>query len=249
MEWNYKSYRITEYDELGSTNSFLNSLAKSQEESERVVTARFQTSGRGRHGKSFFSPQGTGLYMSVLKRPDMSIEQAMLITPAVACAVAESLERILKIQLGIKWVNDIFLCGKKICGILTESGFDFENNRLKYAVIGIGINLCEPEGGFPKEIKETAGALFQEPPDEEVRRSILTGVLDGLDKTLPQCKTGGFLSDYRRRSVVTGKTVRVILNGRQFDAKAVGIDDRARLIVEADGKTLVLDSGEVSIKL
>ena len=127
-----------------------------------MLVAESQTAGRGRLGRSFHSPVGTGLYMSILLRPTFSAERALFITTAAAVAVCRAIEQETGLKPQIKWVNDIYLHEKKICGILTESSINFETKGLKWAVLGIGLNLSEPEGGFPEEIRSVAGALFAE---------------------------------------------------------------------------------------
>lgn len=245
----YAGYRITEYTELGSTNTFLTELAKEGEPGGRVVAALKQSSGKGRRGRSFFSSKPSGVYMSVLYRQELSVNDGLLITPAVACAVAEAIEEVSGRRTGIKWVNDIFADGKKLCGILVESRFCFERDSMDYAVIGIGINLAEPEGGFPDELENIAGVLFDK-YTEENRLNIIHKVLEKLNKYLPEIKTRGFLEDYRRRSILIGRTVNVVSNGEAYPAQALGIDDMARLIVELpDGQIMTLDSGEVSVRI
>ncbi len=262
-------YKITEFDVLDSTNNYLVSLAKDGEPSGRVVIAKRQTAGKGSKGRSFYSPETSGLYMSVLIRKDFSPKTAMLITPMVACAVADALEAVSDKIMGIKWVNDIYCDGKKLCGILTESRFDFTSNRLDYAVIGIGINLTEPKSGFPKEISDIAAALYKGEITEEQRQNVISSVLDRLEyylSELTDCEQSNsvppkFLSDYRHRSVLIGKTVYITgANGINeaatatanatpaVKATAVDIDDEARLVVVLDGKRITLDSADVSVK-
>ncbi len=244
----YHGYKIEYFDEINSTNTYLVERAKDGAPDKTVAIANRQTAGRGRRGKSFFSPENTGLYMSIIRRFDCDVKTAMLITPAVACAVADALEQVSGKELGIKWVNDIYSCGKKLCGILTETRFDFKQNTLDYAVIGIGINLVEPKGGFPEELENVATAVFQE-YSEDMRTAVIHAVLDSLEKYLPQIADKSFLEEYRRRSVLIGRTVNVIKGEESYPAQVLEIDDSARLVVKAEDKVQTLDSGEVSIRL
>ncbi len=244
----YHGYKIEFFDEINSTNTYLVERAKLGASDKTVAIANRQTAGRGRRGKSFFSPENTGLYMSIIRRFDCDVKTAMLITPAVACAVADALESVSGKKMGIKWVNDIYSGGKKLCGILTETRFDFERDKLDYAVIGIGINLFEPKGGFPTELETVATAVFSE-CSEDMRTAVIQAVLDNLEKYLPQIADKSFLEEYRRRSVLIGRTVNVIKGEDSYSAQVLGIDDSARLVVKAEDGAQTLDSGEVSIRL
>lgn len=243
----YHGYKIEYFDEIDSTSTYLVDRAKAGAPGRTVAIANRQTAGRGRRGRSFFSPENTGLYMSVIWRGDYNVETSMLITPAVACAVADGLERVCGKKMGIKWVNDIYSDGKKLCGILTETRFDFEQDKLDYAVIGIGINLCQPKGGFPEELADVATAAFSE-YSEDNKTAVIQSVLDNLDEYLPKIASKEFLEEYRRRSVLIGRSVNVIKGESVRPAYVLGIDDNAKLVVKDDSGVYSLDSGEVSVK-
>ena len=147
-------------ESVTSTNTVLKGLAEQGGAEGMVLLAQEQTQGKGRLGRTFFSPKGTGLYMSVLLRPRFSAEEALSITTAAAVAVAEAVDQVTGQHARIKWVNDVYLRGRKVCGILTEAAVDFESGGLQYAVLGMGINIREPEGGFSPELAQVAGALF-----------------------------------------------------------------------------------------
>lgn len=245
----YNGYEIEFFDEIDSTNTYLCSLAKKGAEDGRTAIARCQTAGRGRQGRSFFSPDSTGLYMSTVYRKKISIETALMLTPAVAVATARALEMISGRKMGIKWVNDIFVNGKKLCGILVESKLDFAAECLDYAVIGIGVNLFEPIGGFPEGINKTAAALFTD-YSEEKRAEVIFALLDSLKDTLDRLPDCGFMDEYRSRSVLIGQEVDVFRDNEVYRAKVIGIDDTAKLIVMSDDRGEErLDSGEVRVKL
>ncbi|MDO4960439.1 MAG: biotin--[acetyl-CoA-carboxylase] ligase, partial [Eubacteriales bacterium] len=156
-------YNIECVDVIDSTNTAVKARAAAEPGEGLIIIARQQTAGRGRMGRRFHSPMGTGVYMSILLRPKMPASDAVHITAAAAVAAAEAIEEVCPAigpgGVQIKWVNDLFLDDKKICGILTEAGISVENTYLEYAVLGLGFNIRTPEGGWPEEIKDTAGSL------------------------------------------------------------------------------------------
>lgn len=147
--------------ETESTNTLLREKANNGFPEGTVVLANTQTKGRGRRGRSFYSPADTGLYLSVLLRPDGMIpDQAVKITTMAAVAVCEAVEKISGKETWIKWVNDIYQEGRKISGILTEASISMENGSVEYVILGIGVNVYPPKGGFPEDIRETAGSVL-----------------------------------------------------------------------------------------
>ena len=225
-----------------------------------------QTQGRGRRGRSFFSPDGTGLYMSILLRPaGLTADQAVKYTTVAAVAVAEAAEAVSGRDASIKWVNDIYAGGRKVSGILTEASFNPEDGTLDYAVVGIGINVYEPQGGFPEDIRSRAGALTDaEHADKLIAnggRSRLaaeiiarfTGYLDS--RLAPPSGTpdapAHYAKEYRRRCFVIGQDVDVIKAGSDpVRAHVLDVDSECRLIVRYDNGTQeVLSSGEISIRV
>lgn len=227
-----------EYPELESTNSFLKSRAKDAS-GELAVIALSQTGGRGRLGRSFFSPGG-GLYLSALLRnlPENFYE---FITPAAAVAVAEALEECGSERASIKWVNDIYIREKKVCGILAETA----NTPDRAVIVGIGVNLIDPPGGFPKEIRDRAGAAFLS-PSPNIRRALAEIIIRNLKREIPQ--KPDLTARYRSRSNLIGKEVTVI-GPKTYPATVLGIDDAFRLIVSTAGVTRTLNAGEVSVKM
>ena len=222
MEWVY-------LEETDSTNRVAKELARQGAPHGTAVLADRQTAGRGRLGRQFFSPEG-GLYLSVILRPKCPVEDLALMTPQAAVAVCRALEDTLGISPGIKWVNDLYLQGKKLCGILCEMAGDA-------VIVGIGLNLYTPAGGFPTELNAVA-------LDVPVAcRSLAAAIVERL------LQPAAFLEEYRRRSLLVGKAVTVYpVAGEPFAALAVDIDQRCRLVVEHDGVRETLDSGEVSVR-
>lgn len=236
------------FDTIDSTNSFAKKLADEGKPHGTLVAADMQTNGRGRLGRSFCSPSGGNIYMSVIIRQDISIETSQLITSCIAVAVAKAVDKICKTKCDIKWVNDLFLNGKKICGILTESSVRFENRTLDYAVVGIGINLKSIKNSFPSELLETATSVEDETGKIPSRCRLIAEILKNIDAYIADMHNRKFMEEYRNRSFITGMDIEVVKYNSIRIAKAVGIDENAGLIVEYDnGEREVLNSGEARI--
>lgn len=202
-----------------------------------IITASHQTSGRGRTGKSFFSPRDTGLYMTLLIEAN---PKADLVTPAAAVAVCKAIEAMTDITPSIKWVNDIFVSGKKVCGILSEC---FTVGKTTYIAVGVGINLTTAE--FPEELTQAA-SLGVDCQKNELSALIAEGIAEYI--SLPDNEY--ILDEYRNRLFVIGKTVNYDKNGIRYTATVEGINDSCNLIVKNDdGSSDILSSGEISIKL
>lgn len=234
---------------VGSTNDELKARAEAGAAEGEVLIARQQTAGKGRLGRSFYSPKGTGLYVSLVLRPAFPAEQALLITTAAAVAVAEAIGALTGRRAKIKWVNDVYLEGRKVCGILAEAAMDFAHQRLRYVVLGIGVNLLEPPGGFPENIRAVAGALFTQAPPEDALCRLAAEILNrffGYYWALPHT---GFMAEYRARSLLDGLTVRFAQGSETFTGTALGVDDEVRLRVRLpDGTERCFASGEVTVE-
>lgn len=239
---------ITVSPAVESTNAVLRSLAELGAPEGTVIIANSQSRGKGRSGRTFYSPGDTGLYLSLLLRPvHASPKQTVMLTAAAAAAMCQAMEAVGGSSPQIKWVNDIFLNGKKICGILSEAAFSLETGAPEYVVIGAGVNVYTPKTGFPPELKDIAGPLWKkEVPDGKNRLAAAF-----LDRFLTLYKTADpalFLEDYRRRSLVVGKDVTVLLGEQERNAHALGIDAECRLLVRYEsGETAALSYGEVRI--
>ena len=241
-------FHIEVHKQVTSTNDFLKNLKASE---GRVIVAQEQTGGKGRLGRSFYSPEGTGIYFSLLLTPTIPIDEATAVTAAAAVAVAEAMEKLAGKEVQIKWVNDIYINGKKVCGILTEGVFDMENRRLGQVILGIGINLMEPLEGFPSELIPSAGGVFKEgEAPKDSKNLLIAEVLLRFWSYYKNLQDKNFLTGYRQRSMVTGKDI-LIIRGQETPrkAKALDIDENFHLIVEReDGEIEHLSSGEVSIR-
>ena len=244
-------YRIQVFPSLPSTNDTAKELAGQGAPEGTVVIAETQTAGKGRLRRKFFSPGDTGVYMSIILRPAISSERALFITTAAAVAVAEAIEALSGGPTGIKWVNDVYCADKKVCGILTEGVCSMEDGSLEYAVLGIGVNVFEPENGFPEELKNIAGAVFaREARFPDMKNRLIASVLSRFFGYYTELENKTFLPAYKKRSILNGRPVHVFQNGSVKAAIAGEIDDDCRLSVRyGDGTTAILSSGEVSIRL
>lgn len=243
----YFGNKIEAFKTIDSTNTFAKKLAQQGASHGHVVISEQQTSGKGRLERNFYSPTNSGIYMTILLRPKLSMDKASLITSCAAAAVALAIENVTGINTKIKWVNDIFVNGKKLCGILTEAGMDFESGTLEYAVVGIGINVSTES--FPDELKNVATSLAIESKSTFSRSRLIAEILNVFEEYYDTIETKEFLSEYISRSNIIGKEITVIGAVESYTATAVKIDDNARLIVKtSDGIEKILNSGEISIR-
>ncbi|MDD4126037.1 MAG: biotin--[acetyl-CoA-carboxylase] ligase [Eubacteriales bacterium] len=228
------SFNILTVGTVDSTNNYLKKLISEGAGHMTAVIAEAQTGGRGRQGKSFASPAG-GIYISFYYNfPDMREEELPSVTPTVAVCVAEAIEKTANISVNIKWVNDIYYNGKKICGILTE-----RSGTEKGFIVGIGINLSET--GIPDELKEKAGYINAD-------KATLTGCLtEKMDFTPAAFKDDRFLTAYKAKSYLTGKKIGFTRGNTEFTGTALDVDEHYRLRVMTDGGIMTLDCGEVSV--
>ncbi len=247
---NADSLKIEVFQTVSSTNSLVRDRAAAGCTDELVIVSNEQTAGRGRMGRSFFSPKGTGLYISLLLRPkDYTAGQATRITTMAAVAMCRAIEAVSDEKALIKWVNDIFLRGRKVCGILTEGSFNMETGMLDYAVLGLGVNVYPPEDGFPEEIKNTAGTVFKKRKSDAKNR-LCAEFIKHFFAIYKNADTTDYVDEYISRSFVIGKEVSVICAGETKTALVTGIDRDCRLMVRyPDGQTDVFNSGEISLRV
>lgn len=246
----YRDLDLTVLPTAPSTNALVREKANQGRPEGCVIVACEQTAGRGRYGRQFFSPVDSGVYLSLLLRPTAySPQQATCLTAAAAAAMCQAIEAVTGQQPGIKWVNDIFLRGKKVCGILTEAAVGLETGTLNYMVLGAGVNLYPPVKGFPEEIQSIAGSVLERSCPEAKNRLVgefLNRFWDFYSH--PECRA--YLEDYRARSLAIGRNVTVLSAGQKVSAYAYGIDDDFRLLVRYEnGDTEALSYGEIRIQL
>lgn len=235
-------------EEIDSTNDHGKRLVLEGAENGTVILADRQTAGRGRMDRRFQSPKGKGIYLTVLLRPTVPVEELASVTAMAGVAVCDAVERVCGVRPGLKWPNDPVLNGKKLGGILTELCFDPENGR-PCVVLGIGLNVAHEE--FPPEVAALATSLDREgcAVSREKLAAALIRTLDELFSALEAGDREAYLAAYRRDCVNLGKAVQLIRGGERETAEAVGIDGQFGLVVRtAGGEEKVVRSGEVSVR-
>lgn len=246
---NEKNIQIKIFKKLDSTNEFLKKNATDNTAEGTVVIALSQTKGRGRMARKFFSPKGSGIYMSIFLKPTLKAEKSMLITAAAAVAVSEACEALGSDETEIKWVNDVLINGKKVCGILTEGSIDTKSGKFENAIVGIGVNVYHPKGDFCQEIRGVAGAVFDK-NTKGLKNRLIAEIIERFMKYYAEIEQKTFLEVYRKRSAVIGKNITVLKGENSFEATAIGIDDNCRLQVKyPDGSEEFLGTGEISVRL
>lgn len=243
------AFRVRVMSSAGSTNDVLREMAAKGSPEGHLLAAGRQTAGKGRMGRQFFSPEGSGAYFSLLLRPRCPVSEAVLITSAAAVAAARAIEDIYHVSVGIKWVNDLLVGQKKVCGILTEAALNMEYGLIESAVLGIGVNISAPAGGFPVELHDKATQLLQGNDSRAGERcKLIAATVNNFWDFYRNLAGREFLAEYRSRSVVLGRDVLVLSGDAPRRARALGIDDNCRLIVQYfDGGEAALDSGEISV--
>lgn len=233
-------YKTIYLDEIDSTNNYAKTLSGAE---NTVIIAKRQTSGRGRVGKSFFSPEG-GIYMSVILKGGNQPFCAGSYTALTAVAVADAIKRVCDIDCGIKWVNDIYIKNKKVCGILTEAVFD--GNKLKNIIIGIGINVSD---FLPNdELEEIATSIERESNRKIDNKQLINEILKKLYLELQNFDSSTFFEDYKKLSIVLGKEITVLDPKGFYKATAIRIEKDFSLTVLKDGVEKNINFGEISIK-
>lgn len=230
-------------DEIDSTNSEARRWAQSGGKTPALFVADRQTAGRGRLGRSFYSPSETGIYMTLLVRVGEDFSKTTGLTSAAAVAVLRGTDQLTGKKTQIKWVNDILLDGKKICGILAES---FLVGDKTYAAIGIGVNVSTKD--FPEDIRGIAGSIGKRVDRTKICERIACELYD-----LCLCASRGdrlYMQEYRERSAVLGKRVTFLKDGIASEGIATEIDDDGALCVELDnGEKVTLSGGEITLRL
>ena len=232
---------------LDSTNNRAKALAAEGAPHGTAVIADSQTGGRGRRGRSFFSPEHSGIYLTVILRPSCTPEQASLLTSMAAVATARAIEKTADADVKIKWVNDLYLGDRKICGILSEAGMNMESGQLDHVAVGIGVNTARME--FPPELQEIATSVGNETGMAPDRNRLIAEILNEMEKLYDEQDSTAFLRESRRRSNVIGRDITVIEGEKRYPARAVDIDSRGRLIIETPEGRTRLNYGEVSLRL
>lgn len=243
-------YNIIVEQEVTSTNDIVKSLANNGAADGTVMIAQSQTAGRGRMTRSFFSPKDSGVYMSILLRPDIPIKDSVRITTCAAVAVKRAIEKFTEEPVYIKWVNDLYMRDRKVCGILTEASVDADADRLKYAVLGIGLNVDTPIDTFPDEIKSTAGSIFSTNVSDDIMNRLVLEVLNEIKIGIENIYDKIIEEDYKNSSWLDGKHVEVMIGNDTYPANVIGVADDFQLEIKAEsGQRQLLSFGEVSVKV
>lgn len=238
---------IETVEEIGSTNDEMKLRGQRGEREISLLIAESQTKGKGSKGRSFFSPESTGCYMSFLLRPGYTAEECTLLTTAMAVSAAESIEKVSGQKAQIKWVNDIYIERRKVAGILTETSIAKGGKSLEFAVVGIGINISQPEGGFPDEIKNIAAAVSSE--GSKIKNHLIGEVINRFVYYYQNLSAKEYLAEYRKRLFFLGEKITVTEGDKTYPAEAVDIDDMCHLVVKTkSGEEKILFGGEISIK-
>lgn len=231
---------------VDSTNNYLKNAAAAGAAHGTVAVADWQTGGRGRMGRRFDSPPGTGVYLSVLLRPACRAEELMTLTAQAAVAARRAIAAACGAEPGIKWVNDLVLGDRKICGILTELSVEAESGLVSWAVVGIGINCNRALEDFPEPIREMAGSILSQ-TGRPVDRTLLSAELIRALSELPRAD---WQAEYREACVNLGKPVQILAPGQPpREGIAVDLGPQAELIVRfPDGAEEAVNAGEVSVR-
>ncbi len=238
-------------DTLDSTNTALREMAREGAPQGTCLLALEQTGGRGRQGRSFHSPRGQGLYLSVLLRPHCIPAQASHVTLMAAVAACDAVESVTGLRPGIKWTNDLVVGTKKVAGILTEMDANWAENTIDHIILGIGLNLNQRSHDFPEDLQSVAGSLwggiYKETDLAQMTAALITrfsqmcsGILTGKER---------WLGRYRKDCVTLGKEVKILRGQNVRYGWALDVDDEGGLTVRyPGGETETVYSGEVSVR-
>ncbi|MBQ8538187.1 MAG: biotin--[Ruminococcus sp.] len=231
------------FDTIDSTNSEAKRNSHKLTDSPLLFVANSQTAGRGRLGRSFYSPKDTGLYMSLMLKAKDDIQDTVCMTTAVSVCVTDAIKALCGIDAVIKWVNDIYIGSKKVCGILCEAVTDYVTSKIKGIIIGIGINISTID--FPDELRDIASSLGQA-VDKNHLCALIT---DNIVTMYENIESRAFIDEYKKRSLVLGKKINYTENGVTKEATAVDIDNNGGLIIETENGTKTLSTGEITIRI
>lgn len=222
------------FESINSTNIYAEEIAEKSKK-PIVIVSECQTAGKGRNGKTFFSPD-TGLYLSLVTHPDSDYFSLATVTCGTAVAVCRAIEKLTSLSPQIKWVNDIYIDNKKVCGILCRALGG--NGKVEHLITGIGINICTKE--FPDEIKDTAGSL-----NVEIDRNLLAAEIVNQIVILSE---NDYMGEYRKKSCVIGKEITYFINGISHKGNAIDVDENGGLVVEKNDKKITLTGGEITVR-
>lgn len=249
MHTDWVAKEVLYFDTIDSTNTKAQELAEKGYPSGTLVVADKQESGKGRRGRSWVSPSGTGIFMTLMIKPDINPNNASMLTLVAALAVAKAITSVTGEEALIKWPNDIVVNGKKVCGILTEMNAQFD--YINHIVVGIGINVHNES--FPEEISQMASSLMIEAGGKRFHRAqIIAETMSYFeqyyDTFLKTQDLSALVREYDKLLVNRNKSVRVLDPKEPFDGKAMGITSKGKLIVDTWESRKLVSSGEVSVR-
>lgn len=246
LKKNYKNNNIIVYKTIGSTNDEAKLKALEAHPHGSVIIAETQTKGKGRMGRSFHSPEGSGIYISFILRPKTDASNAVLLTTAAAVAVCRAIKSACNIKTKIKWLNDIYYNDKKICGILSEAVTNCETGLVESVVVGIGINF---KTKFSGELTKTAGSIYADINPPITRNCLTAEVINQILDISEEFVSREFLKEYKEDSFVIGEDIVFFRNNIWQEAKAIDIADNGGLVVQYEnGQIETLFSGEITIR-
>lgn len=240
---NFKDFiTIYNYSSVTSTNTMLKNLFEKGTPEFSLVVADTQTEGRGRLGRTFYSPEKTGIYFSILLKPNFTISESTKLSALTATAVCDAIKKLTELNPEIKWINDIYLNNQKVCGILTEASSNFESGELNYVIIGIGINISTTY--FPDNISDSVGSL-----NCSISRSQLIGeIVNNIITIYKSFNDTSHINKYRQYLNIINKSISFKHNNKLYTGKAVSINDDGRLLVNLnDNSNILLSHGEIKI--
>ncbi len=243
----YKEIPITVYKSINSTNTEAKLMIMNNAVHGTVIISEEQLAGRGRMGRDFYSPPESGIYMSIILKPNLNVADSVLITTAAAVCVSLAIEKITGLITKIKWVNDIYLNDKKVCGILTEAVTDIESGTINSVVVGIGLNVKTES--FPKDIENVAGSILNMQENKFIRNQLTAEIINNVLSMLGDLSSRKFIEIYKERSMILGERVRYNKDNQWFEGYAQDIDQNGGLIVLHDnGHKEILNSGEITVR-
>lgn len=237
--------KVYSFDTVDSTNKIAKKLAAKGCGEGVLVCAAKQTEGKGRLGRTFVSERG-GVYFSLVLKPDLSPTDTLFITVAAAVAAARAIESVSSKKCDIKWVNDVYVDNKKVCGILTESVFD-SSGSLNYAVLGVGINVFAPKGGFPENLPLAGSVYGKKVFKNRLKEHIVAEFVSEFFGFYNNLEQKVFMNEYKQRSFLTDKEITFLKNNKIYSGTVVRIDDKARLVIKSNDKEETLSCGEIQI--
>lgn len=244
--------KILVLEQVDSTNTRVKQEFSAEEEGF-VLVSHSQTGGRGRMGRAFVSDAGKGIYMTILLKPCLALQRVNFLTLAAAVAVCRAAEDCCGFSPGIKWVNDLYMEEKKLCGILTEASIEGESGAVSYAVVGIGVNVDFCGASLPEDVQRIAGDFASFAKTMPLRNQLCASILSHFEVLYQALLAGNdsaVLHPYRERLFFLGKPITVLEFGRAYEAVALSVNDSGNLLVRRkDGGIETLVSGEISIKL